>query len=175
MRAQLNLLPSESAPLNSWGCIRLKRKYDTICAARFVVAVVDAAIEMGASVHTHTNVRRVESVQGGFLVETDQGDVHCNKVVIATNGYTGSLVPALADKIRPVRNHLLVTTPAPNLVKDGSRGGFSHGDDFHYFIQREDGRIVIGGFRDEEPDFGVDTVDDGGDDPSARAAIRNFL
>lgn len=175
MRTQLNLLPSELDPLNSWGCIRLRRKYDTICIARFVVAVVDAAIKMGASVHTHTNVRTVESVKGGFLVDTDRGDVHCNKVVIATNGYTGSLVPALADKIRPIRNHVLVTTPAPSLARDGSRCGVSHGDDFHYFIQRKDGRIVLGGFRDEEPDFGVDTADDGSDDPAARTAIRDFL
>ena len=42
MREQINLKPRDNAadgsgPRNAWGCIRLKKDYDTICAARFVL------------------------------------------------------------------------------------------------------------------------------------------
>ena len=177
MREQLNLKPRDSGadgsgPRNAWGCIRLKKDYDTICAARFVLAVVDQAIAMGAHVFTHTRVEAVEPLPvpssryhgadsggrdagaavPGFAVKCADGTtVRCNKVVYATNAYTGSLCPVLADKIRPVRNHVLVTTPAPSILKDGSRSGSGSNSGFNYWIQREDGRIVLGGFRDKEP------------------------
>ena len=43
-------------PVGSWGCVRLKRDYDTICSARFVLAAVDQALDMGAEISTHTPV-----------------------------------------------------------------------------------------------------------------------
>jgi hypothetical protein len=55
------------------------------------------------------------------------GVVWCGVVWCA---WQGSLVPALADKIRPVRNHVLVTAPTAPLLRDGSRCGMSHNDDF---------------------------------------------
>ena len=45
---------------------------------------------------------------------------------------------------------VLVTTPAPSLLRDGSRCGSGCNSGFNYWIQREDGRIVLGGFRDQE-------------------------
>lgn len=177
MREQINLKPRENAtndkygPRNAWGCIRLKRNFDTICAARFVMAVVDHAIAMGAHVFTHTVVEAVEPLPAptdfdtgkascysvgaavpSYCVKCADGSViRCNKVIYATNAYTGRLCPVLADKIRPVRNHVLVTSPAPSILKDGSRSGSGSNSGFNYWIQREDGRIVLGGFRDKEP------------------------
>jgi glycine/D-amino acid oxidase-like deaminating enzyme len=76
-----------------------------------------------------------------------------------------------------VRNHVLVTSPAPPLLRDGSRCGVGCGAGFVYFIQRRDGRVVLGGFRDREPSCGVDEADDSAaaDEPTARAAARAFL
>ena len=53
--------------------------------------------------------------------------------------------------------------------------GSHHG--FNYWIQRADGRIVLGGFRDKEPTCGVDEHDDSAaaDEPAARRANRAFL
>lgn len=187
MGTHINLkADAKAGPSNAWGCIRLKKDYDTICAARFVIAVVDQCIAMGTTVFTNTAVERVERVldkpsgpggDGGHIVHTSKGAVRCKKVIFATNAYTGKLCPVLADKIRPVRNHVLVTTPAPSLLKDGSRCGSGCNSGFNYWIQREDGRIVLGGFRDKEGsgDKGVDVVDDEGEDLTARAAIRSFL
>jgi glycine/D-amino acid oxidase-like deaminating enzyme len=72
------------------GCIRLRRDFDTICAARFVIKVVDQAIAMGAQVETHTRVLSVDGAgaDGCWVVRTDHGDVRCEKVVFATNAYT---------------------------------------------------------------------------------------
>ena len=192
MREHLNLKPPGEGgphclgrpPVGSWGCVRLKRDYDTICSARFVLAAVDQALDMGAEISTHTPVLKVEPLGGGavggdgaagHLVTTDRGTVRCKTVIFCTNAYTGKLCPTLAEKIRPVRNHVLVTTPAPSLLRDGSRSGSGNNDGFNYWIQRQDGRIVLGGFRDREPGKGVDVVDDEHDETAARAAIRTFL
>jgi glycine/D-amino acid oxidase-like deaminating enzyme len=181
MREQINLKQRTEgggggggAPNGAWGCIRLVRDYDTICAARFVIAAVDQAIAMGAEVFTHTLVEQVTPALegpeededgggggggGGWLVKCVDGKgkgcsssvVRCKKVIYATNAYTAKLCPVLAEKIRPVRNHVLVTSPAPSILKDGSRSGSGSNNGFNYWIQREDGRIVLGGFRDREP------------------------
>ena len=180
MREHLRLRPG--ATLNAYGAVRLRHDFDTICAARFVIGAVREAASAGAHVHvhTHTRVLRIEpatAAGGECTIHTDRGAVRCKKVVVATNGYIGSLIPALADKIRPIRNHVLVTSPAPWLLKDGSRCGMGGQNGFAYWIQREDGRIVLGGFRDREPGCGVDQADDSkeAEDPQARAAIRSFL
>ena len=165
--------------IDSYGCVRLRRDFDTFSAARFVEAVAKHVASRGTQVQTHTRVLRVAPAADGdgHMVYTDRGHVvRCESVVFATNAYTGCLLPALADKIRPVRNHVMVTSPCPPILRDGSRGGFGHNSGFNYWIQREDGRIVLGGFRDKErANRGVDEMDDSDDDPLARSVIRTFL
>lgn len=75
----------------------------------------------------------------------DLDDLRGRTVVVATDGYTASVLPELAAAVRPTRGQVLVTDPLPELRYERphyARGGFD------YWHQLRDGRLVIGGNRD---------------------------
>jgi len=66
-------------------------------------------------------------------------------VVVATDGYPSGLLGPLEGSIVPTRAQMIATEPIPERLYDCphySRHGFD------YWQQREDGRILAGGFRD---------------------------
>ena len=65
MASQLRMRPGST--LDAYGAVRLRRDFDTICASRFVVAAVEAAIELGASVHTHSEGSRIRTYAAAAL------------------------------------------------------------------------------------------------------------
>ena len=78
-------------------------------------------------------------------VRTAEGRVRCDRVVIAVDGRLADVVPAIAPRIRPVRLQMLATAPTDEIRLPRpvyARWGFD------YWQQLEDGRVVLGGFRD---------------------------
>jgi gamma-glutamylputrescine oxidase len=78
-------------------------------------------------------------------VRTAEGSVRCDRVVIAVDGRLADVVPAIAPRIRPVRLQMLATAPTDEIRLPRpvyARWGFD------YWQQLEDGRVVLGGFRD---------------------------
>jgi glycine/D-amino acid oxidase-like deaminating enzyme len=57
-----------------------------------------------------TGIRRSGA---GWHVETGRGAVSAGDVVIATNGYTGGLTPALRRRVVPVASHIIATEELP--------------------------------------------------------------
>ena len=51
--------------------------------------------------------------QGGFSVGTSRGMVESKELLIATNGYTSNVVPALRNGIFPIGSYIIVTEPLP--------------------------------------------------------------
>jgi glycine/D-amino acid oxidase-like deaminating enzyme len=140
--------------------VRLKEGCDSVWAAKLARAVVDEAEQLGADVRVGTPVVAVRrAVEGGselgLVVETPRGNVRCRWVVHATNGYAAALVPQLRGRIRPVCNHVACTVPLPPLGTGARRIGVSVEEGFVYFLQREDGRVILGGFRNRLPGKGV--------------------
>ena len=69
--------------------------------------------------------------------------------MVATDGYTGGLVPFLDERVRATRGQVLVTGPLGRMLYP--RPHYSrHG--FDYWQQLPDGRLVIGGRRDASLD-----------------------
>jgi gamma-glutamylputrescine oxidase len=100
--------------------------------ARWVRRLAALAAEAGADLREDS---RVESV----------ADLDAEQVVVATDGYPSGLVGPLEGSIIPTRGQMLATEPIPERLFDCphySRHGFD------YWQQREDGRILAGGFRD---------------------------
>jgi glycine/D-amino acid oxidase-like deaminating enzyme len=104
--------------------------------ARWVRRLARHAAEAGAELREHDRVDSVEAL----------GDV---PVVIATDGYTGGLVPFLDEAVRATRGQVLVTGPLPELVY-GRPHYARYG--FDYWQQLPDGRLVLGGQRDTSPE-----------------------
>ncbi len=76
------------------------------------------------------------------------GSLDAPAVVVATDGFTESLLPELAGVVRPTRGQVLVTEPLAEVRyarPHYARGGYD------YWHQRPDGRLVVGGSRDAAP------------------------
>ena len=78
-------------------------------------------------------------------VRTSEGRVRCGRVVIAVDGRLADVVPTVAARVRPVRLQMLATAPTDEIRLPRpvyARWGFD------YWQQLEDGRMLLGGFRD---------------------------
>ena len=112
--------------------------------ARWVRRLAALAAEAGADVREES---RVESIH----------ELGSEQVVIATDGYPSGLLGPLEGLIIPTRGQMIATEPLPERLFDcphGSRHGFD------YWQQREDGRILAGGFRDTALDDEFTTSED---------------
>lgn len=101
------------------------------------------------------------------------------RVVHCTNAYGSALLPELRAALVPVRNHVAATTtPGPG---SGSYNGFPldaaffarHG--YVYWSRREDGRLVVGGFRDTVPGLEWGVYDDGSLDERIKKNLLSYL
>jgi glycine/D-amino acid oxidase-like deaminating enzyme len=100
--------------------------------ARFVQRLADRAAGSGVEFVDH---HRVESL----------GELEAEQVVIATDGCGRGLLPELDEALWPARGQVIATAPLPQRLFECphyARQGFD------YWQQLEDGRIVLGGFRD---------------------------
>ncbi|XDA98955.1 FAD-binding oxidoreductase [Sulfitobacter sp. LCG007] len=60
----------------------------------------------------------IERTGGGFRVHTSRGLVETRNVVMATNGYTGNLVPWLKRRVIPIGSYIIVTEELPETLID---------------------------------------------------------
>ena len=124
------------------------------------------AAEAGAAIAEGTRALSLD----GTRVLTDAGTVEAEHVVLATDGYTLGLAPELDALVTPARAQVLATAPLSERHFDcpvGARGGWD------YWQQTQDGRLVIGGWRDTELEREYTTEDEPTD--SVQARIEEFL
>ncbi|MGH3104679.1 MAG: NAD(P)/FAD-dependent oxidoreductase [Gaiellaceae bacterium] len=97
-------------------------------------------------------VRRLalRAAEAGVEIREDRevsslAELDAEHVVVATDGYTRSLVPAIEAAVQPTRGQVLVTEPLPE--RRFERPHYArHG--FDYWQQTPDRRLVAGGRRD---------------------------
>ncbi len=77
------------------------------------------AIALGAKVFSHSKVTGLaQSAGGGWVVQTGKATVHCQQVLLCTNGYTDSLVRGMKQRLVPVRSLLVATEPLPQSIRE---------------------------------------------------------
>jgi glycine/D-amino acid oxidase-like deaminating enzyme len=79
--------------------------------AKYHSELMHLARESGAQVIAHCAATDVERNSGGFKVTTSRGIIQNRELVIATNGYTGSLTPWQRRRIVPIGSYMLATEP----------------------------------------------------------------
>lgn len=105
----------------------------------------------GGTVAGNAAAVAIDKDTGGFRVKTSRGVIAARNVIIATNGYTGDLVPALKRRIVPIESGLIATEPLPQqlydrlLPKDRVYGNTNRV--FYYFRGAPDERRIIWGGR----------------------------
>jgi glycine/D-amino acid oxidase-like deaminating enzyme len=79
---------------------------------------VQTAQNAGATLVGQCAATRIENTGTGFRVTTERGVVDCRDLVLATNGYTGNLVPWLHRRVIPIGSYIIATEELPNALVD---------------------------------------------------------
>ena len=104
--------------------------------ARLVRRLALAAAEAGVEIREHDRVEDLDQLEA----ET---------VLVATDGYPSGLLGELEGLIIPTRGQMIATEPLPERLFPMPHYG-RHGYD--YWHQNEEGRLIVGGFRDADMD-----------------------
>jgi glycine/D-amino acid oxidase-like deaminating enzyme len=111
----------------------------------------------------------VRGIEGGAVL-TQEGQVRCDRVIVAVDGKLGALLPELRPSIRDVRLQMLATAPTTEIEVPRpvyARWGYE------YWQQLADRALVLGGFRD----FGGDSewTSDSSPTELVQARLERFL
>lgn len=124
---------------------------------KLIHALLNEAQQQGVGIYSQSRVERWDQDAKGHVLTGARFRVHASHVIIATNAYTPEWIPFFHNLIHPVRGQVLITEPVPPL--DYSYPVYAdHG--FNYWHQRQEGMIVLGGFRHLaiEEEVGTDLV-----------------
>jgi glycine/D-amino acid oxidase-like deaminating enzyme len=95
-------------------------------------------------------VGHVAQTGSAWRVGTSRGEVNAGDVVIATNGYTGSLTPALRRRVVPIASHIIATEELPvelasSLIPKGRTLSDTRRVLCYYRMSPDGRRMVFGG------------------------------
>jgi glycine/D-amino acid oxidase-like deaminating enzyme len=108
-----------------------------------------AAAQAGATLHGKTRARALERRGSQWRILTDGGAVTASHVVLATNGYTDDLWPALRRSVVPVFGALMASEPLPEsaagLILPGRSVLYESGQITVYYRVDGGNRLLFGG------------------------------
>jgi len=109
-----------------------------------------AAERLGARIHEHTRVERIERSGAGVELRTPSGRLRARQGLLATSAFP-ALIPAIRRRVVPVYDYVLVSEPLSARQRESvgwrRRQGLSDSANrFHYYRLTADGRILWGGY-----------------------------
>ena len=125
--------------------------------ARLVRRLATAAADAGVEIREHDRVEALDALEA----ET---------VVVATDGYPSGLLGELEGLIIPTRGQMIATEPLDAMLFPMPHYG-RHGYD--YWHQNEDGRLIVGGFRDADMDSEFTASEE--TTPRIQGALEDFV
>lgn len=84
-------------------------KHASVDPAAYHKGLLNKAVEAGATIISYCAAENINREKKGFSVKTSKGIVKADKVIIATNGYTGSLTPRLQRRVVPIGSYVIAT------------------------------------------------------------------
>jgi len=129
----------------------------SLSAYELTIGVLRLGLKKGLNLQCNTPVASVKKVtegngNGKWVVATCRGSIRADKVVLATNGYTAHLYPALQGVIVPLRGNITAQRPGKALPQTGLQTSYSfiYDTGYEYMISRPqgskyEGDIIIGG------------------------------
>ena len=86
--------------------------------AKYYSGILQTALDAGVRVTGLCPATAIERSGAGFLVSTPKGRIKAGKVVIATNGYSGNLMPYVQRRVIPIGSYIIATERLPRSVMD---------------------------------------------------------
>jgi glycine/D-amino acid oxidase-like deaminating enzyme len=137
---------------------RLTHRRATLHPARYHAGLLARVREAGVTVVGDCAVTALEREAGRFGLSTPSGTLQARNVVVATNGYTGTVTPALRRRVIPVTSYMIATAPiSPNLMGVLMPKGGSFTDSNRllcYFRPSPDNTRILFGGRPAYTDIG---------------------
>jgi len=117
---------------------------------RYFAGLAGAAGRAGADLHEGVRARTIRRQgDGRFVVETERGAIHARDVLVATNGYTDGVAPAVRRRVIPLGSYIIASEPLPeDLARELSPKGRSFFDTknfLYYWHVSADRRMIFGG------------------------------
>ena len=110
--------------------------------------LAQAARSAGARIFEETEVRQITSSDPAS-VQTRNGTVTAQFLILACNGYLGDLNTEVAKRVMPINNYIIATEPLPpGLSADIVRNNMAVADSrfvVNYFRKSADNRLLFGG------------------------------
>lgn len=112
------------------------------------IGLAKAAKQRGCRIYGKSAVNSIDKQDKKWVAHTDTGSVRSDWVVVATNGYSGDLVPKLSSSIIPVTPIQIATDPLPEeVIGSVLPGGQTISDSrrvIMYARREPDNRMVYG-------------------------------
>ncbi len=92
--------------------------------AKFVRGMAEAAERAGAGIHEGVRVKNIErrgSQMDGtrFKVQTEAGVIEAKEIILATNAWTGNLIPQFKMRVFPAESYIIATEPLNDELAEG--------------------------------------------------------
>lgn len=117
---------------------------------KYILGLAQAATEAGAQIFHGSGVTGITRRPEGYVLDTPQGRVFAQKVIIGTNGYSSEDLPNwLAGRYMPTQSSIIVSRPLTQseLGAQGWTSGQACYDTrhlLHYFRLMPDNRMLFG-------------------------------
>ncbi|WP_343081265.1 FAD-binding oxidoreductase [Ostreiculturibacter nitratireducens] len=113
----------------------------------FAIGLAKAAAAAGVRIHEGAHVHHIEKGSKA-VVQTGEGRVECDHVILACNGYLGGLDGQVASRVMPINNFIVATEPLGARAAEVLRENVAVADTrfvVNYWRLSEDGRLLFGG------------------------------
>jgi gamma-glutamylputrescine oxidase len=114
---------------------------------RFALGLAAAAVKAGVRIHERAEVHRIDRTARP-VVRTDGGQVTCDHVILAGNGYLAGLAPDYEARVMPINNFILATEPLGDRAQEVLSRPVAVADSkfvVNYWRLSPDGRLLFGG------------------------------
>lgn len=156
-----------------WPAGLLERRAGAVHPLAYARGLAHAAIGHGAILHEHSPVTAITPSKQGVALIVNGHTINARHAIIATDAYTDTLWPSVAQSYVTVSSAQIATDPLPPLLRDRimPRGaGVSETRKITYYCRLDpEGRFVIGG-----RGHSADTLDPATREQLRKAAIQRF-
>lgn len=117
---------------------------------RYFAGLAAAAARHGADLHEGVRAEGIRrGPDGRFDVTTTRGTIRARDVFVATNGYSGGLLPWLRRRVIPIGSYIIASEPLPEALahelSPRGRAFFDTKNFLYYWHVSADRRMVFGG------------------------------
>lgn len=162
----------------------LEYESGSLSAYKLTISILKLALSKSLNLQTNTPATSIakDPASGTWTTTTPRGTITSKTLILATNGYTAHLYPAVQGTIVPLRGVVTAQRPGKSMPQTGLATTFSfvYPTGFDYMISRplgttHEGDIVIGGGSPFADDNGLAEYGNTDDTCYDQASVSHLL